>query len=258
MAYWLNLFTGTTWAEFQKAGSQLSGFRENNWARAGKIKAGDIFLCYLVGVSRWVGLLEITGERFRDESRIFGEELFPVRFPVKPLVALPPEHGVLMEAMRGKLSFFPQNGTARKWSGYVRNSPSRYADDDGNAIAKAIRDAAANPINHPVDAKQLSRSANLYKTRIKTAEGEVVRVISIPPADEEPDNTPILAEVAEGPTHTEIQWRLLDLGSQMGLEVWAPKRDRGRTWSGYRIGEVARLRDRLPSQFDENANRIIE
>ena len=52
--FWLNLFTGTTWAEFQKAGSKVSGFREHNWARAQKIKPGDIFVCYMVGVSRWL------------------------------------------------------------------------------------------------------------------------------------------------------------------------------------------------------------
>ena len=28
MNYWLDLFTGTTWAEFRKAGANISGFRE--------------------------------------------------------------------------------------------------------------------------------------------------------------------------------------------------------------------------------------
>ena len=56
---------------------KISGFREHNWQRAKKIKAGDIFLCYMVGVSRWVGLFEIKSERFRDETQIFAEESFP-------------------------------------------------------------------------------------------------------------------------------------------------------------------------------------
>lgn len=258
MTYWLNLFTGTTWAEFQKAGSGLTGFRENNWARAAKIKPGDMFLCYLVGVSRWAGLLEITSERFRNEERIYGEEVFPVRFRVKPMIVLSPEHGIPMEAMRGKLSFFPTSGTARKWSGHVRNSPTRYCDEDGEAIAAALRAADASPVARPVDEKQLRRSANLYKARVKTVEGEVVRVVSIPPADEEADQSAGTSDAAEGPTHTEIQWRLLDLGSQMGLDVWAPKRDRGRLWGAHRVGDVPRLRDRLPAQFDENTNRVIE
>ncbi len=28
MNYWLDLFTGTTWQEFRKAGANISGFRE--------------------------------------------------------------------------------------------------------------------------------------------------------------------------------------------------------------------------------------
>ena len=91
MNYWLNLFTGTTWKEFQAAGSKTTGFRQRNWKRAANVKPGDVFLCYLVGVKRWVGLLEVTGDRYKDDSPIYQEETFPVRFHVKPLVVLPPE-----------------------------------------------------------------------------------------------------------------------------------------------------------------------
>jgi hypothetical protein len=77
MNYWLNLFTGKTWREFQEAGAKATGFREHNWNRAKGIRPSDIFLCYMVGVKRWVGLLEVMGERFRDESPIYKEEVFP-------------------------------------------------------------------------------------------------------------------------------------------------------------------------------------
>lgn len=260
MTYWLNLFTGTTWREFQEHGANISGFRDRNWARASKIKPGDIFLCYLVGVSRWVGLLQIESARFREESQIFTEELFPVRFRVKPLTVLAPEHGVPMAALKGKLSFYPATMDGSAWSGHVRSSPTRYTDADGNAISEAIRAASANPIARPVDRKQLQRSPNLYKVKLKSAEGEIERVVRIPKAEEEHDApaTTDVGATSEGPSHTEIQYRLLDLGSQMGLEVWAPMRDRGRNWNSRCIGDIEGLRDRLPSQFDRNTNRVIE
>jgi hypothetical protein len=112
-------------------------------------------------------------------------------------------------------------------------------------------------VKRPVDARQLGRSANLYKTKVKTPEGEVERVVVIPTGEEEEEHGDSVQPV-EGPTHTEIQWRLLNLGSQMGLEVWAPKRDRGRKWNDYCIADVARMRDSLPKQFDENTNRTIQ
>jgi hypothetical protein len=254
MSYWLNLFTGTTWQEFQNAGSSVSGFRDHNWKRAQEIKPGDLFLCYMVGVKRWVGILEITSERFREEKQIFKEEVFPVRFRVKPLVMLPAENGVPMEFLRGQLTFYPADMTTAKWSGWVRSSPTRYRPEDGDAIAAALREAKEHPVARVVDERQLKRSANLYKVKVKTGDQEIERVVSIPDAEEETEEI----ASAGGPTHVEIQWRLLDLGSQMGLDVWAPRRDRGRTWNGKTIGDVPRMRESLPTQFDKQTNRTIE
>src|SRR5438105_1404044 len=191
MTYWLNLFTGTTWSEFQKAGASVSGFREHNWNRAKAIQPGDIFLCYMVGVKRWVGLLEIMSERFRDQTPIFAEETFPVRFRVKPLVMLQAEHGVPMEAMKGKLSFFPAELTTAKWSGHVRNSPTRYSEADGLAVVKALNEAQENPVRRAVDKRQLARSANLYKTKLKIGDQEIERVVSIPPVEEDDVEAPV-------------------------------------------------------------------
>jgi hypothetical protein len=266
MKYWLNLFTGTTWAEFQKSGSSVTGFRDHNWKRAERIKPGDTFLCYMVGVSRWVGLLEITGTRYKDDSKIWGEEIFPVRFPVKPLIILAPEQGVPMAAMEGKLSYFPKGGSVRKWSGHVRASPTRYKQQDGDALSAAIRAAEVNPVHRPVDAKALGRSANLYKrstslykTTLKSGKDEVETVVGVPTYDDEEE----LAEesttpTTPGPTHTEIQFRLLQLGSQMGLKVWAPKSDRGKSWNGHALGTVERLLQALPTNFDDATNGIVE
>jgi hypothetical protein len=209
----------------------------------------------MVGVKRWVGLLEIASERFRDEKPIFSEETFPVRFQVRPLVMLQAEHGVPMELLKGKLSFFPSNLSNSKWSGNVRSSLTRYKDADAAAIFAALTDAHKNPVPRKVDKRQLERSANHYKTKLKIGDQEIERVVSIPSVEDEDSELPTSAGA---PTHSEIQWRLLDLGSQMGLDVWAPRRDRGRSWNGKVIGDVARIRDRLPTQFDFETNRTIE
>lgn len=256
MTYWLNLFTGTTWREFQNAGATVSGFREHNWTRAKDIKPGDLFLCYMVGVKRWVGVLEVASERFKDSSPIFSEEVFPVRFKVKPVIMLTPEHGVPMEMLRGNLSFYPASMDDWRWSGHVRSSPTRYKPGDGEAIVRALKDAQQNPTTRQVDPRQLKRSANLYKAKVKIGDQEVERVVSIPQADEEEEQ--LEPTSISGPTHTEIQWRLLDLGSQMGLDVWAPPRDRNRSWGDRILKQVPNLRDRLPTQFDVETNRTIE
>src|SRR5918995_2455077 len=86
--HWLDLFTGTTWQEFLDAGATVSGFRERRWNTLQQVKPGDYFLCYLTGVSRFIGVLEVTSEPYWDETPIWEDEVFPYRTKVEVLAAL--------------------------------------------------------------------------------------------------------------------------------------------------------------------------
>ena len=59
-----------------------------------RIKSGDYLLCYLTGVSRFIGILEVTSEPYWDETPIWKDELFPCRMKVKVVAALTPETAV--------------------------------------------------------------------------------------------------------------------------------------------------------------------
>lgn len=83
--YWLDLFTGLTWDEFRKARSFISGFRESRWKTLQRIAIGYYFLCYLTGVSRFIGILEVTGEPFKKHDRtIWTDDDFPCRLQSRP------------------------------------------------------------------------------------------------------------------------------------------------------------------------------
>jgi hypothetical protein len=69
-AYWLDLFTGKTWDEFLAAGGMVSGFRETRCKTVFRMRPGDYLLCYMTGISRWIGVLEITGEAFKSTEPI--------------------------------------------------------------------------------------------------------------------------------------------------------------------------------------------
>jgi len=127
MTYWLDLFTGTTWDEFRRAGETVSGFREKQRTRSSKVKPGDIFLCYLTGVMRWVGALEVIGPS--EDSRPIWSLDFPVRFDVKPLIVLDAECGVPMEALKGRVSFYADDSDRGKYKGLIRGSPNRFKLD---------------------------------------------------------------------------------------------------------------------------------
>lgn len=109
--YWLDLFTGATWNEFKSAGAKVSGFRESRWNTVQKIKPGDYLLCYLTGVSRFIGILEVNDAPYRDRTLIWKDEDFPCRLKVRMVTELAPEAAVPVLELRDKLSFF-QNLTS--------------------------------------------------------------------------------------------------------------------------------------------------
>ncbi|MEM7403384.1 MAG: hypothetical protein AAF310_05190 [Myxococcota bacterium] len=269
----MSSFTGTTWQEFQQSPAKVVGFRKHHWQRSQRICKGDHILCYMTGVMRWVGLLEVTGPAYQSDKKIWNEEIFPVRLPVQPMVLLTATTGLPMEHLRGRLTFFGKETPTNKWVGRLRQSPMQYKEEDGCVIAQAICQAHANPIEREVEPCKLNRlvrrisTTNLYKTKIDTGEGEQEAVLGVPSNEHEEDEQLQISstytgnvgdETSNETLHTQIQYRLLDLGSKMGLKVWAPRGDRSRTWNGQSIAEISGLLHELPTSFDSLTNRIVE
>jgi hypothetical protein len=157
MNHWLDLFTGTTWREFREAGANISGFRGRQAKIAKRVQPGDIFLCYLTGVMRWVGALEVAGPT-TDTIQIWKEEDFPVRFSVKPLITLEPVHGVPMEELEGRVTFYVNSKDRGRFKGIVRGSLKTIYSKDGKLILSLLRKAERSPTFRPVDAKKLART----------------------------------------------------------------------------------------------------
>jgi predicted RNA-binding protein len=247
-SYWLDLFTAVTWQEFLDAGATVSGFRESRWNTLQKIKVGDFFLCYLTGVSRWIGLLEVTSEPFRDTSQIWKDETFPCRVKVKVIAKLTPETGIPVKEMKDQLSVFQTTGAALAWTGHFRGSPTRWKVADGEAVVKAVLQAAESPVVRPIDPAKLKYRPTALKAKIG--------LVTVP--ESEPTEEPQQEVVKEPAAHTEIQWLLLKLGADMGFNVWVARNDRSRSYNGHRFAELPALKSSLPLQFDDATNRTIE
>lgn len=266
MTYWLNLFTGTTWDEFRKSGARITGFRPKMEGNASKVKKGDIFVCYLTGVMRWIGALEVIRPS-KDKSRIWQDELFPVRFEVKPLVILEPEHGVPMQHLYGKVSFFTGPEDEGKFKGFVRMSPNRFRNDkDAELIIELINQAETRPVSRPVDPRKLARKP-LYRAERRKGKTTLHVEVSVPDSEDRlfdeiippmSEEIPTLTEKGNTTRHTEIQYYLLTLGSDMGLDVWVARNDKSREWNGVTLGTISNIINELPTQFNEATNKTIE
>src|SRR5262245_41134308 len=216
--YWLDLFSGTTWNEFLDAGANVSGFNESRWTTVQKIRKGDYLLCYLTGVSRFIGVLEVESEPYRDTSVIWKDQIFPCRVRVKPVVTLAPETAVPVYELRDRLSCFLEATSPVAWTGHFRGSPAKWRASDAEAVLAALQSAQSNPIVRPVNKAKLARRPKTLKAKIG--------VVTVPETDEVTAEK--ITSTKEPTEHTEIQSLLLLLGSDMGFDVWVARNDRSR------------------------------
>jgi len=246
--YWLDLFTWITWREFHKAGAKISGFRESRWKTVQKIRKGDYLLCYLTGVSRFIGILEVTKPAFKDYTAIWSDEEFPCRLGVKTIVDLTPETAVPVHELKDELSFFQNLKSPHAWTGQFRGSLAKWKESDGEVVFKAVIDAKENPVIRPFDKRKL-------KYRPKPLQAKIGSV-TVPESEE---STDIDSDIVKQPSdHLEMQWLLLKLGSDMGFNVWVARNDKGKEYKKKKFSELPKMIANLPLQFDDATNRTIE
>lgn len=250
--YWLDLFTGTTWQEFLDAGASVSGFRERRWKTVQRIKPGDYLICYMTGISRFIGMLEVTSKPYKDTAPIWGVATFPSRIDVQILIDLTPETAVPIHELRDQLSIFQNLKSPHAWTGHLRGSPAKWKSPDGEAIYEALQDAKENPVARPVDKRKLARRPKALDAKIGP--------VTVPESDIDERSQLVSdgAAAAEVTKHTEIQYLLLKLGSDMGFDVWVARNDRGREINGRKFSERFKLKNNLPLQFDEATTKTIE
>jgi hypothetical protein len=258
--YWLDLFTGTTYEQFRKAGANVSGFRHRMRNSVSKIRPGDILLCYLTGVMRWVGALEVIGPS--DDKSVIWDYDFPVRLKVKPVIMLDPQNGVPMEDLEGRVLFYSGPKDRGKFKGFVRGSPNLFKKPgDGEIVIEMLRQAQSKPLSRPVDPLKLARKP-LFKAQTRKGKKSVDIFVTVPDREETTGAKAngLAAEEAVVATtqHSEIQYLLAELGGQMGFDIWVARNDRGKSYSGKAFSGMSRMLAQLPTLFNEAADKTVE
>lgn len=260
MTYYLNLFSAETWVAFRSKGSRISGFSKNQLTQAKKIEKDDIFLCYLVGLSRWCGVLKNNSKHFIDETPHFRSEKDPfvVRFDVEPICTLEPEHAipVTRDKIWNTLSWTKeiQQGSVG-WGANFQRSLRQIPDSDAIFLISELEQQASEKKVFELSSKDqriLRRAAT-----VRTSSGEVS--VAIPETDDELDHTD---EATTQPgKHREshaIQAIIGEIGSKMGFQVWLPRNDRERVFSASNGLLKDAVVDTLPMQYNDATIRTIE
>jgi hypothetical protein len=254
MAYYIDLFSPETYETFTKSNRDISGFRARQEGAASRIKAGDKLIGYMVKLSRWIGILEVTGTYYIDNSPLFydSNDPYTVRFKVKPLVWLPKEKSIPIHEERvwNRLSFtkgIDAKGSA--WTGKIRNSLNALDDEDGKFLEELITTQAKNGIIYEVDENEYAKN---LKHKVRRADGEIK--VSVPQDLDQGEQKVHPSEIRES---AKIQALIARIGSQMGLRIWIPRNDRATVLSEWnaRQGE---LLENLPLNYDETTIKTIE
>lgn len=248
MTYWLGLFTHANWQTFLSQGARTVGFRKRRWASVQKINPGDYLLCYLTGLSRFIGALTVVDEPYLDDTPLWPEDLFSARLQTKPVILLTAETGVPILEMRDTLSIFENLSHDNAWTAKLRQSPTRWSRRDGEAVMEALLEAQVQPVVREIDKRRLKYRAAPFRAKTQ---------FIVADADETIDPVNI-SGFREPISHTEMQWLLLKLGNDLDLSVWVARNDRSRGYAGFRFADLPKLLARLPRQFDPATQKIIE
>jgi len=242
--YWLNLFTGATWEDRIKVGVNASSYKEKAWNRLKKIKKGDYLLSYITGISRWIGIVEVVSEPYKDPGNKLGGIEFPCSIGVKEIVRLEFETAIPVTEFIDQVSFVKKMDNPSMWRVHFQQSLRQYPKEDGELVVKYLLNAQKNPVKRPYDKKKL-------KLKPKAVQSRKMGSVTVP--EDEPET-----EFRDVTIHTEIQWALLKLGNDMGLDVWVARNDRGKEVKGNKFSNLSRILNELPLQFDEATTKTIE
>jgi hypothetical protein len=242
--YWLDLFSPETWQEAAKIGYTVTGFRRHRWKGLAKIEQGDIFVCYLTGLSRFCGLLEVVSEPFLDETPIWKSDPFPSRVRTTPLVALQPTFSIPFDILA------PEFVSVTAWGGYRRGSPMRLPVGDGRAVETALLAAAKSPKEFPIPEKVLRTRRSRRATKTSALERSAP-LVTVPSPE-----VSITEQCADGTSADKIQRILVEMGLGMRLSVWVGRDSRNKVVDGLNFATVCL--DSLPQQFDPITTKVIE
>lgn len=257
MTFYTNLFSPDTFETFSRSGRDVSGFSKHQLAWARRIQPGDRFVCYMTKLSRWIGVLEILGDCFIDETPLFypNDDPYVVRFKVRPLVWLPKEKAVPIHEKQvwDTLSFTRGcDPTSSVWTGKVRISLNKLAPDDGQFLENLLTAQQSGGHTYAVDEDKYRR---WLAQKVRRADKVVPVTV---PEDDKVENEKDTADKTQSIRESaKIQALLAAVGEKMGFKVWIPKNDRSTVLQEW-TPEDGSLIDVLPLNYDETTLQTIE
>ena len=256
MAYFIDICSPETYDAFTRSARDISGFRLRHRGMAERVKPGDMFVCYLTRLSRWVGLLAVVEGPFVDnKSRFLPEDdPFVLRFRVRERVWLEIDKSIPIhdDVIWNGLSFTRnlEKGSTG-WTGKVRGSLVRLDDRDGKFLADTLTLQSTELKPYPIDEQDVKKLTTHTVNR-----PDKVVTVSVPEDSGVIDAAQQAPEI-ETRESTKVQALIAQIGASMGLSIWIPRADRAAVLKEWKT-DGQDLLQRLPLNYDDTTLRTIE
>lgn len=120
----------------------ILGFKQLRKNYAFKTHPGDLLVCYIGGVGKLAGTFKIESEMYEDREKLFTmktkDEIYPWRFKVSTVVALPEEQWLPIENFRDVLSMFKKR-QGPHWKLALQGQIHYLTPEDWQEVEKAVR-----------------------------------------------------------------------------------------------------------------------
>ena len=137
--YFLALFSEQSWQEFRAHGGKVYGTTKKKQTRAQKLVPGDFLICYISKRMVFAGVLQVTSPPRYDETPLYGQGVFPVRFDVDVVIAVDPDNGMPINELRDRLMIFRKLKNPKIWSGFFLKALNQFPKEDGDVIVESLR-----------------------------------------------------------------------------------------------------------------------
>ncbi len=247
--YYLDLFSPKNFETFASVGPEsgqyVTGFRISQTNAASRIRAGDKFICYLTGLSRFCGVLQAKAPYFIDRQPLFSavDDPFVVRFRTKPLVWLTKERAVPIQedGLWPCLSFTKSHSkSSTSWTGFFRNSLNLLSQEDGRRIEEVLKLQQKTGKIYAIDDAHWRKFVSYVRRQDKVVE------VTVPKDEGKPARE-----------SCQMQSLLAEIGEQMGFNVWIPRGDRQSVLSEWKPKSGVLL-DSLPLNYDDATIKTVE
>lgn len=233
MTYFIDISSPATWNAFLNSQRNVSGATAKKIVYK-QIHPGDIFICYLTGLSRWCGVLEVTSEPYHADTGLYNtEDPYVIRFDVNPVVCLLPEQSIPIKDSEvwPNLSFTKKlNQNSSAWTSLLRKSHSVLSSADGEFLYTLLKRQSSEQRPYPLTAKD--------KRRWRRGTNQIAIELPAPPAapaidgihhptaasDEPAEQTPDVRDSIR------MQAKVAKIGATMGFSIWVPANDKARVF----------------------------